>query len=251
MWVETDSPCTVEVLGRRERTWTVAGHHYALVCVEGLEPGTSTPYDVRLDGDLVWPPADRDAPAVPHPHARLRRPVRLAFGSCRYATPAAVATTSSSTPTPSTRSPAGCWSPAEDEWPDALAAAGRPGLRRRDLRRHPRRIRARRDITDPPGDQVRRLRGVHLALRRVLDRPARCAGCCPRVPSSMIFDDHDMRDDWNTSDSWRRDMQATVVVGGADHRRPPSYWVYQHLGNLSPAELAEDDALPAGARPRR
>ena len=90
VWVETDSPCTVEVLGCRERTWTVAGHHYALVCVEGLQPGTSTPYDVRLDGDLVWPLPDRDAPP-----SRIRtlgsgRPVRLAFGSCRYATPDAV-----------------------------------------------------------------------------------------------------------------------------------------------------------------
>ena len=71
------------------------------------------------------------------------------------------------------------------------------------------------------------------------------------VPSSMIFDDHDVRDDWNTSDSWRREMQATSwwqerVIGGLS-----SYWVYQHLGNLSPAALAKDDALPAGARPRR
>jgi hypothetical protein len=26
-WVETDAPCEVEVLGARERTFTVAGHH--------------------------------------------------------------------------------------------------------------------------------------------------------------------------------------------------------------------------------
>jgi len=38
--VETDEPCQVEVLGARERTWCVEGHHYALVHVEGLEPGT-------------------------------------------------------------------------------------------------------------------------------------------------------------------------------------------------------------------
>ena len=36
IWVETDAPCTVEVLGHRARTFTVAGHHYALVIVEGL-----------------------------------------------------------------------------------------------------------------------------------------------------------------------------------------------------------------------
>ena len=61
------------------------------------------------------------------------------------------------------------------------------------------------------------------------------------LPSSMIFDDHDLRDDWNTSDSWRREMQATSwweerVIGGLS-----SYWVYQHLGNLSPSALAKDE----------
>src|SRR6476469_1649238 len=90
VWVETDSPCTVEVLGFREPTWTVGGHHYALVTVDGLEPGSTTPYAVRLDDELVWPPEDST-----HPPSTIRtlapeRPVRLAFGSCRYATPAAV-----------------------------------------------------------------------------------------------------------------------------------------------------------------
>ena len=51
VWVETDGSCTVEVLGHTEDTFLVAGHHYALVCIEGLEPGSSTAYDVKLDGD--------------------------------------------------------------------------------------------------------------------------------------------------------------------------------------------------------
>jgi hypothetical protein len=71
------------------------------------------------------------------------------------------------------------------------------------------------------------------------------------VPSSMIFDDHEMVDDWNTSAAWRRDVTAggwwkdRIASGFA------SYWVYQHLGNLSPQELAENktwqavSALPA------
>jgi hypothetical protein len=44
VWVETDSPCTVEILGQRTGTFEVAGHHYALVCIDGLEPGSSTDY---------------------------------------------------------------------------------------------------------------------------------------------------------------------------------------------------------------
>jgi hypothetical protein len=61
------------------------------------------------------------------------------------------------------------------------------------------------------------------------------------LPSAMIFDDHDIRDDWNTSQSWHREMNAKPwwherIVGGL-----ASYWVYQHAGNLSPEALAEDE----------
>ena len=36
VWVETDEACEVEVLGHREKTFRVEGHHYAVVCVEDL-----------------------------------------------------------------------------------------------------------------------------------------------------------------------------------------------------------------------
>jgi hypothetical protein len=60
------------------------------------------------------------------------------------------------------------------------------------------------------------------------------------VPSAMIFDDHDVHDDWNTSEAWVRKMRSKPwweerIVGAF-----MSYWVYQHLGNLSPKELEED-----------
>ena len=57
----------------------------------------------------------------------------------------------------------------------------------------------------------------------------------------MIFDDHDVHDDWNISWAWRRDFQAKSWwrdrIGGAYM----SYWIYQHLGNLSPEDLAKDE----------
>ncbi len=61
------------------------------------------------------------------------------------------------------------------------------------------------------------------------------------VGSSMIFDDHDVRDDWNTSHEWREEMQQTSwwqerIVGGLS-----TYWIYQHLGNLGPDELHDND----------
>src|SRR4051794_11978790 len=84
VWVETDAPCEVEVLGARERTWTVAGHHYALVTVEGLAPGSTTPYEVHLDGARGWPEDGSEFPP-----SRIRTPgrsrsFRIAFGSWRF-----------------------------------------------------------------------------------------------------------------------------------------------------------------------
>ena len=61
----------------------------------------------------------------------------------------------------------------------------------------------------------------------------------------MIFDDHDVLDDWNTSASWRRDMQATSWWQERICGALASYWIYQHLGNLSPAALATDQLYAA------
>ena len=62
IWMETDGPCVVEILGHRAGTFHVAGHHYALVVVRDLEPGCAVAYDIRLDGDVCWPTADTDMP---------------------------------------------------------------------------------------------------------------------------------------------------------------------------------------------
>jgi hypothetical protein len=54
-----------------------------------------------------------------------------------------------------------------------------------------------------------------------------------------------MIDDWNTSAAWRREVTgsswwAPRISGGL-----VSYWIYQHLGNLSPQELAENKTWQA------
>ena len=65
------------------------------------------------------------------------------------------------------------------------------------------------------------------------------------VPTVMIFDDHEMIDDWNISDAWvrgirRKDWWEDHVIGGL-----MTYWLYQHLGNLSPAEIRTEGLLEA------
>ena len=52
VWVETDAPSVIEVLGQRAETFHVAGHHYGLVLIEDLEPGSVNPYECRSTGAL-------------------------------------------------------------------------------------------------------------------------------------------------------------------------------------------------------
>jgi hypothetical protein len=61
------------------------------------------------------------------------------------------------------------------------------------------------------------------------------------VPTAMIFDDHDVHDDWNISAAWRRAFTAKPWWARRIESAYQTYWVYQHLGNLSPAELASDE----------
>jgi hypothetical protein len=61
----------------------------------------------------------------------------------------------------------------------------------------------------------------------------------------MIFDDHDVHDDWNISASWVQDMRELdwwdERIAGAFM----SYWIYQHIGNLQPGHLHEDEMYDA------
>jgi phosphodiesterase/alkaline phosphatase D-like protein len=240
VWVETSDPCEVSVLSARQRTFRVGDRHYALVTIEGLRPGTSTDYDVRLDGEKVWPPADS---SYPPPRIRTPRPggpVRLAFGSCRYASPLSVisdgrygtdaldayARTLAGTP--------------DDEWPDGLLLLGDQVYADETSPITSDVIRRRRDVSKPPGLQVANFAEYAELYGESWGDPL-VRWLYATVPTAMIFDDHDIHDDWNTSGVWRRRMQQTSwwqerITGGL-----AAYWVYQHLGNLSPAALAEDE----------
>jgi hypothetical protein len=57
----------------------------------------------------------------------------------------------------------------------------------------------------------------------------------------MIFDDHDVNDDWNISARWIADMRAEQWWDARITGAFMSYWLYQHLGNLSPPELQEEE----------
>lgn len=76
IWVETRNAARVSVrAGGRSceaRTFTVHGHHYALVEMDGMEPGTVTPYTLDVNGTQAWPD-----PTSGFPAPMCRRPLRL------------------------------------------------------------------------------------------------------------------------------------------------------------------------------
>ncbi|QNS06476.1 alkaline phosphatase D family protein [Streptomyces xanthii] len=247
VWVETARPALAEVrcadgAAGSARTFQVEGHHYALIPVTGLTPGTETAYEVSVDGRRVWPEPDSPFPAstirTPDHGAPGPAPFRVTFGSCRWAAP-----------------PAGGHDPAGPDALDTLAAhlAADPGADRPDVlvllgdqvyadETSPATrawLARRRELSDPPGAQVADYEEyTHLYYESWRDPEVRWL--LSTVPSCMIFDDHDLIDDWNTSAAWLADMRATPWWRERLLSGLMSYWVYQHLGNLTPAELAAD-----------
>src|SRR2546429_235260 len=82
VWVEVDATCEVEVLGQTAQTFEVRGHHYAVVALTGLDPGTVVDYTVRLDGAEVWPFPDETRPQSSIHTREGEHGARLVFGSC-------------------------------------------------------------------------------------------------------------------------------------------------------------------------
>jgi hypothetical protein len=134
-----------------------------------------------------------------------------------------------------------------DEWPELLymlgdqvyVDEGSPATRER--------IRAKRDTSKPPGEEVVDFEEYTWLYRESWQDPL-IRWLFSTVSTSMIWDDHDMSDDWNISRSWheemdRKDWWHERAVGGI-----MSYWIYQHVGNLSPRELDEENEIYAKVR---
>jgi PhoD-like phosphatase len=251
VWVETDSPCEVVVLvggsAHCSRTFHLSGHHYALVHVTGLQSGVQRDYEVMIDSDKKWP-----EPGSPFPPSFIRtvgdgEAVKLVFGSCRISAP---------------HKPPYSLSHEEDErglGVDALYAMAMR-LRNRSAEELPNAlvllgdqvyahkppqstldfIRSRRDTGRPPGEEVADFEEYTRLYRDSWGDPA-IRWLLSTVPSAMIFDDHEVSDDWNISESWLEETRAKPWWNFQIIGAHASYWVYQHLGNLSPGDLAANE----------
>ena len=242
VWVQVAHRATVSVLGCSTPTFEVAGHHYALVAVTGLEPDTSYTYDVRVDGDVVWPP-----PVSPLPPGTLRtrgpsstRRHRIVFGSCRYAKVVHPKMARRLGIDALDAYAAQIARQPREEWPDALLLLGDQVYADELTPQNRRRIAGRRDRhPEWPDDEIVGFdEYVGLYRDSWSDPEVRWLLSC--VPTAMIFDDHDVRDDWNTSIVWRREMAEKPWWRERIRSALASYWVYQHLGNLPAEDLAAD-----------
>jgi PhoD-like phosphatase len=250
VWVETDSPCEVEILGRREPTFTVEEHHYALVRIEGLEPASFNKYEVRLDGESRWPPPDSDLPPSAIRTLGRDAPLDVCFGSCRTALPHEEPYTLSKDQHLDGREYDALYVLAlemtrteRDKWPELLILLGDQVYVDEGSPRTREKIHRRRGTSTPPGEEVTDYEEYSWLYEESWSDPL-IRWLFSTVSVSMQWDDHDMSDDWNISASWVEEMRSKSWW----HRRAVagimSYWVYQHLGNLAPEALDRDDLYP-------
>ena len=247
-WVETSAPCQVEILGHDTSTFTVEGHHYALLLVDDLTPASVTPYDVRLDGELVWPPDDgRPQPVV---HTRDNEPrTRLVFGSCRVGDPQPTKLGREWPDDVKTLGIDALWTYSkqlqrgEMEWPDAVLLLGDQVYADEVSPETLEFIEQRRGTDRPPGEQIADFEEYTRLYRESWSEPD-IRWLLSTVPTAMIFDDHDVNDDWNISWLWVEEMRREPWWEARITGAFMAYWIYQHLGNLSPPELEADTTFP-------
>jgi PhoD-like phosphatase len=245
IWVETTKACEVAVLGHRARTFHVEGHHYALVVVEGLAPGTATPYTVRLDDTEVWPRPEDDHPAPCIRTSNGGHHVRLVFGSCRVGAPEELPYTLSSGEHELGVEVDALWAYSRSlqqglaEWPDALVLLGDQVYADEVPPETAEFIRSRRGDDDASLDEIADFEEYTHLYRESWSNPD-IRWLLSTVPSTMIFDDHEVHDDWNISEAWVEEMRATPWWRERITGALMAYFLYQHLGNLSPAELSAE-----------
>lgn len=250
VWVQTDAPCTVEVLGCRTPTFRVCGLHFALLVIEDLEADRDHPYEVRLDGRPVWPQADSVFPqsTIRLPGDARRR--RLIFGSCRITRPHEPPFTLRGHEHPHGQgidalrayALAIAREGAGPGLPDLLLMLGdqiyadqpSPQLQAElDQRARPR---------DTPDDELADFAEYALSYREAWSDPA-VRWLLSTVPTAMVFDDHEIHAEWRISEGWLEAMYSEPWFEQHIRCGLMAYWVFQHAGNLSPATLAEEGLL--------
>ena len=245
IWLEVaqEADVTVRTAERSWSTHTFAahGHHFALVILDGLSSGETYEYSVEVNGEHAWPLADNAfGPSVIRTLVPSE-PFAMAFGSCRVSGPHDEQGNKENG-IDSLRAYAYEMSRDrhDERWPDLAVFLGDQVYADITSDEMQEFIKQRRGLEEPPGEELKDFIEYCELYRIAYSEPA-VRWLLSTLPSAMIFDDHDVRDDWNTSQSWHEEMNKKPwwhdrIVGALG-----SYWVYQHCGNLSPQELEQDE----------
>ena len=228
-------------------------------------PSASTATTTRWSASTGWsrPPATstrcgstaRCTGPSPTPSCRRARSARSTPTTRSTSASAPAGSRSPTTPpspSPKTRprsvtrsTPSGCWRSRwrggeREEWPDQLFLLGDQVYVDEGSPQTRKRIRERRGTDTPPHDEVTDFEEYTWLYRESWEQPL-IRWLFSTVSVSMLWDDHDMSDDWNISRGWLTEMRQRSwwnrrVIGCF-----ASYWIYQHIGNLSPRELGDNE----------
>lgn len=238
IWVELSQPCTVichvtpamtNQDGRRSAsvtTVTVGGRYYAVAFLEGLL--SATWYDYQLlgigsDGEETLPVTVRQCFRTLDPANAETTTLRVAYGSCRR----------SNHPEDDALSAFGNWLLAtyearETMWPQLLLLIGDQIYADQPpdevLKAHPRLQEGAATFAD-----------FALLYEYAWSRDPNVRQVLAALPTFMMFDDHEVTNNWYTQPTWRaRVLQAgkeELLVDGL-----VAYWLYQGWGNLYPQQ---------------
>ena len=233
--------------------------------VEGLEPASSIEYRVTLDGELRWPaPTVRCRRAESARSAETRR-CKIVFGSCRTAAPhdapwsLELALDSRGRGVDALHVYA-MWmvDHPQEEWPALAVFLGDQVYADDSSPKTRERIAVARKSLD---HSIRR-KGCHPSSSTVSRNTRGCirsrgrssssSGSSPTCRRVMIFDDHEMIDDWNISDTWVREIRRDALVAG-----PRDRWVDDLLAVPAPRQpesrrvIRSEGLLDALGRGRR
>ncbi len=234
IWTEWNSPCdvfvTAEAAGTDRlcavsiHTVMAGGRHYALAVLSGLEAATWYDYQVTTSAQT---PAALSADAAPllqcfrtldPPDAG--RALRLAYGSCRKLV----------SDKPDALNALGPWllsrqAERETAWPHLLLLIGDQIY-----------------ADDPPPSQAQTFEDFARLYVSAWADKAGARQVFATIPTWMIFDDHEITNNWNITPAWQaqalhKGFEPTLVDGLV------AYWLYQGWGNICPPSSPDHELL--------
>jgi phosphodiesterase/alkaline phosphatase D-like protein len=232
IWAELSQPCTVllyvkpynvpgsEAVTISTSTITIGGHYYAAPQITNLQPATWYTYHLYTAEQQDQHTSLLQCFRTLTPDTEPARPLRLVYGSCRKL----------SRPRQDALAAFGKWLKKHAEerealWPHILLLIGdqiyadEPARKLREMYPQARRgATSFEDFTHFYQHAWTNDEGTRQALAA--------------IPTYMIFDDHELTNNWGTWPTWRAEAiqqgKEQILIDGM-----VAYWVYQGWGNLS------------------